>query len=279
MRRRPARVRDGRRHRGSGRRPLFVSATRRRDEHGRGRPAAGARRTLPRARGLVPRRRGVRRLRRARPSAGAEQLARHRAAPTRSRSTRTSGSTSRTSAAACSSATASSLRNAFVITPDYLREAAALEQRGELLRPRAAAQPHGAGVQGLGLVAVLRPRRVPPRDRPHPRPRRARAAAHRGERPARARRRAVARHRLLPAGLRGRDEELAQREARRGARGERPRARLLDAPHGPLRDPHVHPEPHERRARTSTACSTFSRRPTSEAETTPPASATNAILT
>ena len=36
-------------------------------------------------------------------------------------------------------------------------------ERGELLRPRPAADPHGARAQGLGLAPLLRPRRVPAR--------------------------------------------------------------------------------------------------------------------
>ncbi len=69
------------------------------------------------------------------------------------------------------------LRNAFVITPGLPARGRGPRARGELLRPRHAAQPHVTGFQGLGLVAVLRARRLPPRDRPQPRPRRARRAA------------------------------------------------------------------------------------------------------
>ena len=94
------------------------------------------------------------------------------------------------------------LRNAFTITPDYLKEASRGRQRGQLLRPRPAADQDGARVQGLVLDPVLRARRVPARDRADVRARRARGDADRGQRPARARGAAVPRDRQLPAALR-----------------------------------------------------------------------------
>ena len=115
--------------------------------------------------------------------------------------------------------------------------------RGELLRPRPPADPHGAGVQGLGLGPVLRARCIPQGDRPDVRPRGAGAAAHRGERPARARCATGARDRQLPPHVR-RERGPAQRSPRCGARGERARARVLDAAQGAVHDPHVRDEPH-----------------------------------
>ena len=162
--RRPARVGDGRR---PPRRPPAALRVRerRRDEQRRGRPAAGARRALPRARtsGSTSTRRTA--ASRCSPSAGGGSSP-GSSSPTRSRSTRTSGSTSRTSAAACSSATGVQLRRAFEITPGLPARGRRARPRGQLLRPRPAAEPHGARVQGLGLDPVLRARRVPPRDRP-----------------------------------------------------------------------------------------------------------------
>ena len=75
-------------------------------------------------------------------------------------------------------------------------------QRGQLLRPRPAADQDGARVQGLVLDPVLRARRVPARDRADVRALRARGDADQGQRPARARGAAVPRDRQLPPAFR-----------------------------------------------------------------------------
>ena len=147
---------------------------------------------------LAARRRGVRRLRRA-------HRARPRArspgsrSPTRSRSTRTSGSTSRTSAAACSSATGtrSGARSRSPRTTSATRRSRTASSTS---------RDHGlqltrtlARVQALALAADVRRRRIPRRrsiarsTSPSSRDERIEA-----ERRARARRAAVARHRVLP---------------------------------------------------------------------------------
>ena len=160
--------------------------------------------------------------------------------PTRSRSTRTSGSTSRTSAAACSSATARALRARL---RDHARLPAATRSRraGEVNFSDLGLQltPHVARAQGLALAPLLRPRRVPRGDRPHARPRRARAASasRRATRSSCSRRRRSASSASGGASAGRTRRRSTATPARRRARGERRRARLLDAAARPLRDP------------------------------------------
>ena len=212
------------------------------DEHGRRRPAAGAAQDLPGSRRVVPRRRRVRRFLGAR---SARSRAAGRPRPGRFDHARPA------QVALPAVRVRLPARPPRRVPPQRVRDHPGLpargrgaRARGELLRPRHAAQPHVTGFQGLGLVAVLRARRLPPRDRPQPRPRRARSAQHRSQREARACRRAVARDRLLPAGLRGRRRRDAQHKAHLGARGERARLGVLHTAARPLRDPDVRAEPY-----------------------------------
>ena len=214
---------------------------------------------------MAPRRRGVRRLRgadRARPRGAAPGSS----SPTRSRSTRTSGSTSRIECgcllvrdgARCCDA-------AFEIAPDYLRDARPHERRGQLRRPRAAADADVARAEALGVAAVpSASTRSAPRSTARSTCAERGAAAGRGEPGARARGPPVARHRLLPAALRrrrrGADARTTERRARRRARAQRARARLLDAAARPLRDPALSSTT-RRPPRTSSASCASSRRP------------------
>ncbi len=217
-----------------------------RNEHRRGRPAAGDLRDLPGSRRVVPRRRRLRRLLRA--DRGVASSCTASSWPTRSRSIRTSGSISRTSAAACSCARR--------VPPQRVRDHA----RTTCGRPLRSTREVNFSDLGMQLSRASRAFKVwlslqyfglgafRARDRPQPRPRRARRAEHRGQRQARARGRAVARSRLLPAASsRTRDERRrCAHEAHLGARGERARAGVLHAPARPLRDPNVRAEPHHR---------------------------------
>ena len=237
---RPARVGDGR---GPPERPSPSARVRerRRDEQRRRRPADGARRPVRGAQRLVPRRRGLRRLRRprrARPHAARRDRARRL---DHARSPQVAVPTVRVRLPARAGRAPAQAR-----VPDHARLPArsrGARPRGELLRPRPPADPHGAGVQGLGLGPVLRARCIPQGDRQDVRPRGAGAAADRGERPARARCATRARDRQLPPHVR-RERGSAQRSPRGGARGERARARVLDATQGAVHDPHVRDEPH-----------------------------------
>ena len=160
------------------------------------------------------------------------------------------------------------LRRAFEITPDYLRDADGATRRGELRRPRPAADAHVARVQGLALAPLLRARRVPRRDRPlaSTSPRSPARASRRATSSSCSRRRRSASSASAGASTTPDDERLDRLNAELVAALERQRARprLVDPAARPLRDPPVRPQPHEPARRTSSACSRSSSRPRSE---------------
>ena len=246
---------------------------RRGDEHGRGRPAPRARGTVRRARRLAARGRA--------PTAGSPPSPSVDAgsspassSPTRSPSTRTSGSTSRTSAGACSCArpAGSRLLSRSRRTTSVTRwwadgEVNFADLGTQLSRER-------AGAQALGLDPLLRPRRVPRGDRAERSTWQRRRPA--GSRPAddlellAAPSLSVVCFRRRFGGLRDEEElGLPERRARRRARGERPRPRLLHALARPATRSASVSSATRRTRRRSTACWTSSSTPTSSRAPTP----------
>ena len=126
------------------------------------------------------------------------------------------------------------LRRAFEITLRLPARRGGRRGNRQLRRPRPPAHAHVARVQALALAADVRRRRVPRRDRPLPRPRRARRAT-RIEASERLELVAppVARHRLLPPHATGGDEATDGLVAALEQSGARPH--LLDARPRPLR--------------------------------------------
>ena len=134
---------------------------------------------------------------------------------------------------------------------------------GQLRRPRHPADAHVARAQGLAVAVRVRRRRASPR-----RSTAASTSPRRRGGGSTSRRRSSSpsppslSRRLLPAPLRLRRRRggPAQRRARRGARAERHRPHLVDARRRPLRAAHVHPRPRDGRGSTSSACSRSSSR-------------------
>ena len=218
----------------AGRTPLLVCAARRLDEHGRGRSARRARGDLPRARRLAARRCRVRRLRGAH-RARAEAAGGHRArrlGHARPAQVALPAVRVRLPAGPRGPAAAARVRD-HARLPARTRRSPSGEVNFSDLRPPAHARL--ARAEGLAVAPDLRARRLPRRDRPLARPRRARASSA-------SRRRDELEllapgelgHRLLPPPLRRRRRTSRARGAQRarssrGSRRSGVGARVLDA--------------------------------------------------
>ena len=160
----------------AGRRAAVRSVCGGRDQHRRDRPARRARRRLPRARRVAARRRRLRRVRgadRARAGGAARDRARRldRARPAQ---VALPADRVRRAARARGRAAAARVRD----RPGLPEGRRGRRGRGQLLRPRAAAHARLAGAEGLAVDPDARAGRLPRRDRPLARPRRARRATH-----------------------------------------------------------------------------------------------------
>ena len=229
----------------AGRKPLFVSANGGATNSGAVDPLAELAELCDEQRRLAPRRRGVRRLRGPR-----------RARAPAARRDRARGLDHARPAQVALPAVRVRLparprrRRAPERVPDHARlpaEAAALDSEVNFSDLGLQLSRMARAFKVWCLDPVLRARRVPARDRADVRPRRARASG--GSRPATGSSSRRGR-RLGIVSFRRRfdeDEDLLNARLVADARGERARARLVDAAQGPVHDPHVRHEPHERR--------------------------------
>ena len=157
-------------------------------------PLDGARRALPRAQRLAARRRGLRRLRGARRPRPAARDRAGRLGHARPAQVALPAVRVRLRARPRRPGAARGVRDAARVPA----RRADRERRGQLLRPRPAADPLRAGAEALGLAALLRRRRLPRGDPPLARAGRRRRPPRRAERDAGADGAALARRRLLP---------------------------------------------------------------------------------
>ncbi len=257
-RRRPSpRARRGRRGDrrgpGGGTSAAAGRGSRRRDEHRSDRPARRAGGRLPRERRLAARRRRLRRVRSAdRPRADGARGPRARGLrDARPAQVAPPALRVRVRARPRRRAAGASVRG----RPGLPVGRRGARRRGRLRQPRPPDNASLAGVAGLALGRLPRCRRVPRRDRPCARPGRASAGAHRRRSAPGVDRARRAGDDVLPSPHAGRARTRRPAPTRRSSRlrGDRPRARVIDADRRPLRRAPVSDQPlddrHRRRLR------------------------------